>query len=175
MPPPRNDWLASPQELRQIIGWRDYPQVVDKLLPLFSARRDGLYNANASPKAVLAARFPRASQRQVEHFIALREMRPFTNAGAARALTGLPFSDDADLFHPSDLYQLRIRSNKDPIGVEYTIRLTPAGATRPWQFLDGRTVSLEEPIESGQMDDTVPGSQMPPAPEPDETPPQEAF
>ncbi len=175
LPPPRNDWLVSPQELRQVIGWRDYPQVIDKLLPLLSARRDGFYNANASPRAVLAARFPRAPQQQIDQFMTRRGLRPFASAAEARSVTGLPFSDDLDLFHPSDQYRLTIRSNNSPIGVEYTIRLTPGGAKRPWQFLDGRTVFLEEPTEPAQEYDAAPGSRTPFAAMPDDTPPPEAF
>ncbi len=175
LPPPRNDWLASPQELRQVIGWRDFPNTIDQLLPLLSSRRDGFYNANTAPRAVLAARFPRADPEQIERFLARRIVRPFASSAEARFVTGLPFSDDIDLFFPGMTFRMSVSSRGLPVALEYTVRLTPAGAKRPWQILDARTVYLEAAAtptdSSSQLQQTSPA----PAPQEDETPQPEGL
>jgi hypothetical protein len=172
LPPPRNDWLVSPQELRQVIGWRDYPQVIDHLLPLLSGRRDSFYNANSAPREVLAARFPRAPSQQIDDFIVRRKVRPFATATEARSVSGLPFDNEIDLFYPSDLYRLTVHSIDAPMAVQYTVRLAPGGSKRPWQFLDGRTVYPDKSnVESNQPLD--PRTQTPL--QPDETAPPEGL
>ena len=174
LPPPRNDWLESPQELRQIIGWRDYPDATDRLMPLLSSRRDGFYNANAAPRAVLMARFPRAPASQIDAFLARRTVRPFGDAIEARSVSGLPFSTDLDLFYPSDQYRLTVHSPGIAVGVEYTVRLTPGGAKRPWEFLDARTVYLGDQVAAGGGNDAAANSNEPPV-TPDEAQRPEAF
>jgi general secretion pathway protein K len=160
LPPPRNDWLESPRELNQIIGWRDYSEAVAAMMPLLSSRRDSLYNANSAPRAVLEARFPRATSGQIDAFMARRLVRPFNSAVEAQGVTGLPFSSENDIFHPSDQYRVTIQTTGLPIAVEYTIRLTPDGRKRPWQFLDGRTVFLDK----SQIPTDAAGPLQPPIP-----------
>jgi hypothetical protein len=166
LPPPRNDWLSSPQELSQIIGWRDDPSLLQRLLPLLSARRDGFYNANSSPRAVLQARFPRAAPEQIDQFLARRTRRPFIATAEARSATGLPFDDDLDVFYPGDLYRLRIRQPGSHVAFEYTVWLTPgANSKRPFWILDARTVAgsgaNEEPQDSPPS--TIPADEAAPA------------
>ena len=168
LPPPRNDWIASTRELAQVIDWRDDLALVEKLMPFLSARRDGFYDCNASPRAVLEARFPRAQASQIDQFIARRRQRPFGNAAEARAATGLPFNDDLDLFYPGDLFRLRIRPAGVPIAFEYTVWLTPGGTRRPWQFLDARTI-FQPP------DYREPEDRSKPAAQPDEAAPAQGL
>ena len=169
LPAPRNDWLNSPRELSQIIGWRDDPAMLERLMPLLSARRDGFYNANSAPRAVLEARFPRAAPDQIDRFIARRAKRPFFGAAEARSATGLPFDDDLDLFYPGDLYRLRIRQSGSALTFEYTIWLTPgANSRRPFWIVDERTVA-------GSRADEEPQDNPPTIVQPDEAAPAQGL
>ncbi len=143
--PPRNDWLDSSEELRQVIGWRDLGPPLDTLIPLLSSRRDGTFNPNTAPKAVLVARLPGASAEQIAAFIGRRQLAPFRSAAEARAVTGLQFNDD-DAFVPGTSFRLRLRLPKLPMALEYNIVLTPESSVRPWHFVDSRTVFV--PVRS---------------------------
>lgn len=139
LPPPRNDWLSSAEELRQIIGWRDAPAALERLVPLVSSRRDGLFNPNSAPREVLLAQLPGASPAQIDAFIRRRRVAPFVSAEDALAATGLAFPV-SDLFHPSDFYRLRLRLPGLPVTLEYNLMITPESVIRPWQVLDSRAV-----------------------------------
>ena len=137
--PPRNDWLDSAEELRQIIGWRDDPEALSRLIPLLSSRRNSWFNPNTAPREVLAARLPGASPQQLDAFISRRRAAPFRSPAEATTATGFLF-DDNDVFHPSDFYRLRLQPKGLPVALEYNVLLTPQSQIRPWQIVDSRTV-----------------------------------
>lgn len=137
--PPRDDWVDSAEELRQIIGWRDLGPVLDRLLPLLSSQRDGSFNPNTAPREVLMARLPGVSAEQINAFMARRQMAPFRSPLEARTATGFPFSDN-DVFSPGPSLRLRLRIEGLPVALEYNLLLTPESSVRPWFYLDSRTV-----------------------------------
>lgn len=139
LPPPRNDWLSSAEELRQVVGWRDESAALERLLPLLSSRRDGLFNPNSAPRDVLVARLPGASPAQIDTFISRRRIASALSAEEALAVTGLAFPA-SDLFYPSDFYRLRLRLPGLPVTLEYNLVVTPESVNRPWQVLDSRAV-----------------------------------
>lgn len=139
LPLPRNDWLSSAEEARQIVGWRDEAAALDRLLPLLSSRRDGEFNPNSAPRELLMTRAVGASPAQIDAFISLRRIVPFMSAAEAFAVTGLLFPA-GDLFHPSDFYRLRLRPSGQSWALEYNILITPDGRARPWHIVDSRTV-----------------------------------
>jgi hypothetical protein len=144
LPSPRNDWMGSPEELRQIPLWRDDPALLSRILPLLSGRRDAVMNPNSAPREVLAARFPAAPSGLLDSFIARRTAAPYRTPEEARTATGLAFSD-ADVFHPGNFYRLRLSMRGLPVALEYNVRLTPESQTRPWQIVDSRAVFIPAP------------------------------
>lgn len=141
LPPPRNDWMASAEELRQIIGWRDYPEVLERVIPLLSSRRDGYFNANTAPREVLAARFPQLAPSQLDALLERRRIVPFASSAEVSAMTGVVLvSSDEDLYFPSDRYRLTISVKDLPMAYVYNIWLTPNNVRQPWQILDSRVV-----------------------------------
>ncbi len=155
LPPPRNDWLDSPQELRQIVGWRDLGPALEAILTLASSGRSGGLNPNTAPRDVLLARLPGATTEQIDAFIARRTIAPFRSAAEAWSVTGFSFTDN-DVFFPGPSFRLRLRLPGLPMALEYNLLLTPESSVRPWHFLDSRMVFV--PVSHTDEGGRAPGS-----------------
>lgn len=139
LPPPRNDLLSSPRELRNMPGWRDDPAARAYAERFTSARRDLWFNPWSAPVEVLRARWPAVPASGIDLFLQMRmhfSAFPDFNAMAAGLATipGVP----AD-FHlapvPGDQLRVRITPRAGPAHV-YVIMLTPLDMTRPWLIAD---------------------------------------
>lgn len=144
LPPPRNDWLLSVNELYALPKWRDRPDTVAALLPMVSTNRDALLNPNTMPLALLQAYFPDAPPGALERFVMLRRQMPFGTAAAAAASTGLNFTRDDLLMHVSDRVRLTVWAPGLPAPIQYNLALVPDGADRPWTLLDAQAVPREK-------------------------------
>lgn len=140
LPPPRNDWLLSPHEIRQVLRWRDYPKVWSRAGDVFSAARGEPFNANHAPREVLEA-LPGATAEGVAALLARRELQPFGTVGELRAVTGISLNDEDVLLHPGVLYRLRVWLEVGLPGIEYHIILTPGGQRAPWVILETRQIA----------------------------------
>ena len=138
---PRNDWLLTVRELRQLPVWRDDPELYEKIEPLLSARRSALFNPNTSPMPALRALMPTAASQQLDLFATLRNSAPFVNGAAAMRATGLPLDSDDFMFHSSDEVRLSIWIPGMPKALEYNISLQPGGVQAPWQVTESHSVS----------------------------------
>lgn len=130
LPSPSNDWLRSTRELRQMPGWRDYPQLLENIERDASTRRNTLYNPNFFSARLLTS-LPGASPERMREFVTQRNERLFRDARDATARTGWPFDSENMIFHPGDEFRLRVWSPDSPQGMELTLLLTPGG-TQPW-------------------------------------------
>lgn len=147
--PPRNDFVDSPEELRQIIGWRDYPEVLQRVIPLLSSQRDGTFNVNTAPREVLAALLPGAAPSQLEALIARRKLAPFVSAADVMATAGFPLATRDEAFYPGLLYRIRLEMPGLPLALEYNVLLTPESEKRPWYVIDSRTVNVPRVPKDG--------------------------
>ena len=55
LPPPRNDWILSTQELARMPGWAQHPDTLQRMLPWLGVHRDKALNPNTAPLPLLMA------------------------------------------------------------------------------------------------------------------------
>lgn len=140
LPAPRNDWLMHPEEVRNMLSWRDYPQLLDAISNYATTHSEGWINVNTAPEAVLRI-MPGATEEGVERLIERREIALFTEVAAVRAETGIQLPDaSAVQLYPGRFYRVRIWSELGFPAVEYVVMLTPNYPDRPYQILDTRYV-----------------------------------
>lgn len=140
LPLPRNDWLVSPHEIRQILRWRDYPSVWSRAGDVFSASRGAPFNPNTAPREVLEA-LPGATPESVATLMSRRELKPFTSVDELKSITGIRLSEEDVLLHPGVLYRLRVWLATGLPALEYHIILTPGGLKSPWEILEIRQIA----------------------------------
>jgi general secretion pathway protein K len=139
LPPPRNAPLVSAAELRNIIGWRDFPAVTESVERFASTRLDALFNPNAAPREVLQALWPHVPAPVVEQILALRARQPALDPTTLQRLIGAPLGDNT-LPNASDFVRLTVASAAVPYALVYNVRSTPDGAERPWQIVDVHSI-----------------------------------
>ena len=137
---PRNDWLITVAELRHMPVWRDDPILLDRLLPLLSARRSAAFNPNTAPRTVLQALLPDALPEKLDRFEALRQANDFGDAAYAAAVSALPLDRDDFLFRVSNELRLSVWAPGLPRALEYNLLLTPGGARGPWLISEAHSV-----------------------------------
>lgn len=132
LPPPRNDWLRSYEELASMPMWRDDAARLARLHESLGVRRSSWINPNTAPEAVLRAIFPRAAPEQIQRLQLLRSTGGFPNSKAAQAATGLDFGGDEFLFFVGPEIGLTIWAPGLPRAIQYNLTVLPGGAEGPW-------------------------------------------
>lgn len=133
LPLPPNDWLVTPWQLQNIIGWREQAVLwKDQRLPeiVTAARILGL-NVNTAPREALAA-LPGSSPEMAGSLIKLRALNPFVSVSQLGGLAGL--DPDSLMFFPGDNVRLTQQSDKIPWVLRYQITLTPLADHAPWRI-----------------------------------------
>ena len=135
LPPPPNDWLITPWQLQNIIGWREQPALWkdEKLQDVVSTARVLGFNPNTAPRDALAA-FPGSSPELADKIIERRTLSPFNDVAELSALTGQTVIEpDNVVFFPGENIRLTLESDKIPWALRYQITLTPFGDSVPWR------------------------------------------
>lgn len=136
LPPPPNDWLLSPYQLQNIIGWREQATLwKDQKLPeiVTTARVSG-FNPNTAPREVLAA-LPGSSPELADRLIRARALNSFINDVQMNAVAGQAMLDPESLiFFPADSTRLSFESDKIPWVLRYQVTLTPFADHAPWRI-----------------------------------------
>ena len=135
LPPPANDWLATPHQLQNIIGWRDEPELwkEQRLLRFVTTSRLIGLNPNTAPAEILAA-LPGGNPDIARRMLELRRIAPFFAASQLVALTGNPALDsEYFIFFPGNSIRLTQESTALPWAVQSEIFLTPNSDTAPWR------------------------------------------
>lgn len=141
LPPPANDWLASPFELRRILRWRDYPRLYTRASDWFTVGRDAWINVNSAPREVLSA-LPGATEPAVKLLLQRRELAPFESASDLAAVAGIAIPQyEPFWFYPGMLYHVRLWSPAGFSALELHIMLTPSGRSEPVRILEARSVT----------------------------------
>lgn len=141
LPGPRNDWLLSTRELEGMPLWRDDPARLARLSRWFSVDIGHPLNPATAPDAVLKAMLPTANPAQLELIKNLRRSDLLTGGRTAQGLTGLPFDDDSYLFAPGNDSRIALWAPGLPRGLEYNVRLVPAGEPGPWVITEQHTIT----------------------------------
>lgn len=135
-PPPANWLLASPVELKRVLGidslvsdaqWR-------RIRPLLTARVAGRYNFNTMRPEVLAALLG-VDERALAELIAAREVRPISDLDQVAALTGRRPNVDPDFVNvrPSIALRVSLWSRDARMRETFGLTLTPQSDTAPWR------------------------------------------
>lgn len=135
LPPPPNDWLTTPHQLQNIVGWRSEPGFWKerRLLRLVTTGRVHGFNPNTAPREILAI-LPGSNPEIAGRILELRRLAPFSVAKQIVALTGNAALDSEYLvFFPSNSIRLTQESAQLPWAVQYEIYLTPNGEHAPWR------------------------------------------
>ena len=88
LPPPPNHWLASPYQLKNILGWRDQPELWgnQRLLMLVTTSRISGFNPNTAPLEVLAS-LPGSSHEVAAAILGKRNETPLHSLSQVDGLT----------------------------------------------------------------------------------------
>ena len=136
LPRPPNDWLVTPWQLQNIIGWREQAALWkdQRLLEIVTTARIFGFNPNTAPREVLAA-LPGSSPEIADNLIKIRTSSPLTSLSQVGSLFG-PAGLDTEslLFFPGDNIRLTQESDKIPWTLQYQITLTPRAERAPWQY-----------------------------------------
>lgn len=136
LPPPPNDWLASPYELQNIIGWREQASLWKdlKLSEIVTTARVSGFNPNTAPREVLTA-LPYSSPQLADKLIQTRALLPFYNDVQFNSVAGQMMLDSESLFFfPADNIRLTQEGDKIPWALHYQIALTPLADHAPWRI-----------------------------------------
>ena len=136
LPVPPNDWLVTPWQLQNVIGWREQTALWrDQKLPAILTAAGVLgFNPNTAPREALAA-LPGSSLEIADNLIKIRALNPLTNVSQLAGLTGQAGLDSENLkFFPGDNIRLTQESDKIAGAVRYQIALTPFASRAPWRI-----------------------------------------
>ncbi len=155
-PPPANWLLASPVELKRVLGlegavsdtqWR-------RMRGLLTARAAYGYNFNTMRPEIMAALLG-VDQDGLAELLAERELRPVTDLEQVAALTGRDPDIDPEFFNvrPSIALRISLWSAGARVRESIGLTLTPSSDTAPWR----KEYWYPEPI-----DETWPALRRPP-------------
>lgn len=136
LPPPPNDWLATPFQLQNIIGWRDQAALSkdQRLTQFVTTGRIVGFNPNTAPLEVLVS-LPGNSREIAEQMIKLRGEKPFISTAPMINLGWNPRMDsEFFIFFPSDSIRVTQQNKKLPWMLQYNVTLTPMAGNAPWRF-----------------------------------------
>ncbi len=103
MPPPSNRALATPLELRRVMGWREVLGATSdmQLVDAVTVVRSPTLNVNTAPVPVLAS-LPGVGKAMAERAVAARAVRPFALRSEFYGLLGaVPIGEDSVALYPS--------------------------------------------------------------------------
>ena len=136
LPLPPNDWLVTPWQLQNIIGWREEAALWkdQRLLEIVTTARIFGFNPNTAPREALAA-LPGSSPEVADNLIKMRTKSPLISLIQVDSLSGPAGLDpESLLFFPGDNIRLTQESDKIPWALQFQITLTPRADPAPWRF-----------------------------------------
>ena len=137
LPAPTNNALATPWEVRRIIGWRDAPQLWanSNFIDLTTTSTVLGLNPNTAPAEVLAT-LPGVTDDLAKALITRRQQSPILHAGELAALAGIPeqWLDMQIMVIPGDTLRVTQSASGVNWGLQYSVTLTPNSDTGPWRI-----------------------------------------
>lgn len=136
LPPPSNQTLATPLELRRVIGWHQALSGVPDttLVDNLTVTRSPTININTAPVEVLAS-LPGLDRAAAARVVSARELRPFSLRAAFRDFAGaLASGEDSVSLYPSMSGTLKLWSPRGGAVQVLHWTLTPLDdGGRPWR------------------------------------------
>jgi DNA uptake protein ComE-like DNA-binding protein len=136
LPPPANDWLSTPHQLRSVYGWREQGGLwaSPRFLQVVTAARVGVFNPNTAPVEVLASL--RGSSAEIAAAIVRqRQAAPLYSWEPIGGLTGFPPEDvETVVWVPGDSVRVTQQARNVPWVIQYGVTLTPASPNAPWRI-----------------------------------------
>ena len=135
LPPPPNDLLASPYQLKNVIGWRDQEDLWkdQRVLRFLSTSRINGFNPNTAPLELLAS-LPGGNREIAAALIKLRWEKPLYTVGQLENVTGGFMDSDFFLYFPGSSIRITHQSKKIPWALQYSLTLTPRSESAPWRI-----------------------------------------
>ena len=155
LPPPTNNALATPMEVRRIIGWRDAPQLWqnNRFIDLVSTSKVMGLNPNTAPAEVLAT-LPGVTDALAQNLIKHRSQSPFMHIGQFAAVAGIPeqLLDMQIYVLPGDTIRITQSASGVQWGLQYSATLTPFGDKGPWRinYLNRISLSPAAPSDAAE-------------------------
>lgn len=134
LPPPPNDLLHVPDQLRNIIGWREREALWKKpefVRGLSTARVAG-FNPNTAPKEVLAS-LPGMSLEAASTLVKLREQKPFYGTGELVGYAAGSLDIEFFAFFPTNSVRVTQQGRRVPWALQFSLTLTPRSDSAPWR------------------------------------------
>ncbi len=134
LPPPPNDLLHVPDQLRNIIGWRDRESLWEKpeFARALSTARVAGFNPNTAPREVLAA-LPGMSLEAATNLVKLREEKPFYGSNELTGYAAGSIDIEFFAFFPTNSVRVTQQSRRVPWALQLSLTLTPRSETAPWR------------------------------------------
>lgn len=135
LPPPPNDLLYTPYQLKNVIGWRSQVNFWkgEPVIKNLSASRITGFNPNTAPAELLAC-LPGGSPEHAKELIRQRNISPLYNENQLSAVTGAAMNPDDFLFFPG--YSIRVTQTGITASrmEQYVVTLTPLSDFAPWRI-----------------------------------------
>ncbi len=134
LPPPPNEWLVTPHQLKNIIGWRDQPGLWEgqRLLRLVTTSRIAGFNPNTAPEEILAS-MPGVTRESAAQIIKLRNQTPLNSPAQLIGMTPGILDPESLFFFPSNSIRITQQGSKLPWALQLSLTLTPRSETAPWR------------------------------------------
>ena len=154
LPPPPNDYLRTPEELRRVLRWREWlarhPGFdLHWLSPNWRSR----LNLNTVPESLFMRVLPLPAA-DAERLLNARRAQPFKNFSEVERLLNMRSNLDADFytFLPLDRVRVRIYSRDNRKLQTIDITNTPLSLTAPWviefRYQSERHFNIGKPARS---------------------------
>lgn len=149
LPVPPNTWLISPQQLKNIIGWRGQATFWREpgLLHLVSASRVSGLNPNTAPLEVLTS-LPGITRETAVAIIKLRNETPLMTTAALPGLISGAYDPESLIFFPSSSIRITQQGSNLPWARQFTVTLTPTSEIGPWRIDYTNRAQVSYPVEN---------------------------
>jgi DNA uptake protein ComE-like DNA-binding protein len=134
LPPPPNELLLTPFQLKNIIGWRDLPGFWEnqRLLQFVTTSRLSGFNPNTAPVELLAS-LPGSNRDIAATMIAARQENPLHDV--IQFIGSPPNRLEPEFFSyfPGSSVRVTQQSRKFPWAEQFSLVLTPKSESAPWR------------------------------------------
>lgn len=137
LPPPPNDWMYSPHQLKSIYGWHQLSNLWNdgSFLPLLTTSRVLGFNPNTAPREILLAAGGRDNVQLIEEILRLRKSDLILASKKTSALLLSRAINSENIFNfPGDSIRVTQQSPSLPWALEINVTLTPMREFAPWHI-----------------------------------------
>lgn len=132
LPPPRNDWLLDVEELGRMPIWRERGTLRDQLRPWLTTGVQPVLNPNTASIDLLTRLHPGVPLALWQQFAQTREQRAPIGTDEFRTRIGLNLDPERYVFSVGPQVVVTLYGNGSRRGLQYNLRLLPAGRISPW-------------------------------------------